>query len=870
MSKFKIQSGWVQSLILFLISLILFCLVAGIIVFAWFAKDLPDPQQISHIQLVQSTKIYDRTEDVLLYDVHGEEKRTIIEFNQISDHIKNATIVTEDANFYQHHGIHFKAILRAIWANLKNKSFSQGFSTISQQVIKNSLLTPEKTLTRKLKEIILSLELERKYSKDEILSFYLNQVSYGSNAYGIEAASQTFFGKSAKDINLAEAAILAGLPKAPSYYSPYGLHPEDLKARQEYVLDRLAQFGYISQDEALAAKKEKLNFMPPGQEIKAPHFVMYIKEYLESRYGQKQVEQSGLKVITTLDYQSQQLAEDLLRQQAEKNLKTSKARNMALVALDPKTGQILTMVGSKDYFDVKNDGNVNVALRDRQPGSAFKPIAYATAFKKGFGPDTVVFDVSTEFATGSSPSYRPQNYTGKSYGPVSLRSALAMSLNIPAVKTLYLAGLNETINTAQDLGISTLKDRSRFGLSLVLGGGELKLLELTAAYGVFADEGVLHPTNFILKVEDYQGNVLEEYRDQPRRVLPEQITRQITDILSDNAARSPMFGANSYLYLGDIPAAAKTGTTQDFRDGWALGYTPSLVVGVWAGNNDNSPMAQDPGGRTAGPLWHDFMLAMLKDKPKEEFTKPESATTDKPMLNGQYNNNYILKIDKISGKLASDLTPPEYIMEKIFSQIHCILYYIDKNDPLGPIPQTPWQDPQFINWETAVQDWLTSPAAQARGLSPNTSLPSEYDDIHTLENQPQIEILSPQENETVKSKISVNLRATAPFFIKQVDLFFDSTLIYSTSQGNLNFSWSIPASAMPGEHFLRVQAYDQVGNQAQKEISVFIENASASKIINSADSISQTPNSQTSDFAIPENKKSKPPKPPGRGFSKKN
>lgn len=820
--KFKSQFGFVQSLILFLISAFLFVLIGAIITFAYFAKDLPNPEQISQINLTQSTKIYDRTGDILLYDVHGEEKRTSVDFEQISQNLINATITAEDADFYKHHGIHFKAILRAVLTDLRNQSFSQGGSTITQQVIKNSFLTTEKKISRKIKEAVLAVELERKYSKNEILTFYLNQVPYGSNAYGIEAASQTYFGKRAKDVDSAEAALLAGLPKAPSYYSPYGLHPEDLKARQEYILDRMKELRYINDQEMKTAKAEKLNFMPPGHEIKAPHFVMYVKEYLEQKYGESQLEKSGLKVITTLDWDKQQKAEELATTYAEKNIKMN-AHNLALVALDPKTGQIISMVGSHDYFDLKNDGNVNVILRNRQPGSAFKPIAYATAFKKGFSPDTIVFDVPTEFATGNSTSYRPKNYTGQNYGPVSLKSALAMSLNIPAVKVLYLAGLSNTINTARDLGITTLTDRSRYGLSLVLGGGEVKPIELAQAYGVFATEGILHPATPILKIKDYQNNVLEEFQDKPRRVLSEQVCRQITDILSDNKARTPMFGANSYLYLGNRPAAAKTGTTQEYRDGWAMGYTPSLVTGVWAGNNDNSSMTHDPGSRVAGPLWHDFMLSALKDTPIEKFTKPELNNADKIMLNGQYTYNKKVKIDNVSGKIATDLTPPENTVEKDFSQIHNILYYIDKDNPMGEFPKTPWQDPQFINWESAVQEWLKTPRAIALGLNVNGALPTETDDIHTVANQPQIELSSPQENSTALSELSINLRATGTFNIKQIDIFFDNTLIGSTSQPSLILFWTLPADTINGEHKLRVQAYDVVGDKGTKEIKIYTQ-----------------------------------------------
>jgi len=683
-------------------------------VFAYFAKDLPNPEQITERRIVESTKIYDRTGKILLYDVHGEEKRTVIPFTEIPQQIKNATLVIEDDNFYHHFGIDFTGILRSFLRNIQGKTTLQGGSTITQQFIKNAILTPEKTYTRKIKEAILAIEMEIKYSKDEIFDFYLNQVPYGSNAYGIEAAAQTFFNKNAKDLTVAESALLASLTQAPSYFSPYGSHFDELKWRQEYILERMLNFGYITEEEFKEAKEEELKFTPVVSTIKAPHFVMYIKEYLEKKYGKEYIEKAGLIIHTTLDWDLQQLAEEIVFEGVNKNAKNFNAHNAALTAIDPKTGQILAMVGSKDYFGKtypencspgKNclfEPNVNVNIRSRQPGSSFKPFAYAAAFQKGFTPNTIVFDLETEFAVEGTPSYKPQNYNGKFSGPVTLREALARSLNVPSVKTLYLAGVNETINIAQDMGISTLKDRSRFGLSLVLGGGEVRLVEEVAAFGVFANEGKKNELASIIKIEDSSGKTLEEYENNSKKILEPQVTRLISDILSDEAIRAPVFGSKSKLYLEERPVAAKTGTTQEYRDGWTIGYTPSLVVGVWAGNNDNTSMKEGAGIYVAAPIWNEFIKQAYEfkkenppktDQPQtnyfnlpkepEEFKKPNFVEAEKDILNGKF----------ITG-------------EEPYRQIHCILYYIDKKDPQGDNDGK--NDTQFNNLEEPILKWAKS------------------------------------------------------------------------------------------------------------------------------------------------------------------
>ena len=666
-----------------------FIFLAG--AFIVFSRDLPSPDQIEDRFISQSTKIYDRTGKVILYDIFGEEKRTVIPFEEIPETVKQATIAIEDQNFYTHPGIDFKAIIRAGLEALKGERL-RGASTITQQFVKNSILSPERTITRKVKEIILALELERRYSKDEILGFYLNQIPYGSNAYGVEAAARTFFAKEAKDLTLAESALLAALPQAPSYYSPYGSHPEELKARQELVLEHMVNLNFVSPEEAEEARRERLNFSETRTGINAPHFVFYVRDMLEEMYGEDYLARAGLKIITTLDWDLQQLAEKAVAEGAQRN-EARGGYNAALVAIDPKTGQILSMVGSRDFnlepipagctpgLSCKFEPYVNVTTSSRQPGSSIKPFIYATAFKKGFTDRTVLFDVPTEFNSFCSPQhvplvadpnvecYHPRNYDGRFRGPVSLRTALANSINVPSVKLLHLAGVDDSINTAQDMGITTLGDRSRFGLSLVLGGGEVRLLELTAAYGVFATEGVRHPTTAILRIEDSQGKVIFEPNGEPSQVMDAEVTRLISNILSDNEARQPIFGPASSLYFKDRPVAAKTGTTNEFRDGWTLGYTPSLAVGIWAGNNDNTPLDQEPGAMVAAPIWREFLLGAFEalKMPVESFTPPVPKISENPVLNGEY--------------------APQ-------GETHTILHYLNKSDSL------------YSNWEAAVRSWI--------------------------------------------------------------------------------------------------------------------------------------------------------------------
>ncbi len=602
--------------------------ILGLCVFVYYAKDLPRPEDFEERQLALPTKIYDRTGKVLLYTIYGEVKREPVSLEDVPDYLIKAVLAAEDANFYKHKGLDLRGIIRAIILNLKLKKPIYGGSTISQQLIRSTFLTTQKTISRKIKEIVLTIELERKYSKDQILEWYLNQIPFGPNIYGVEEAARSYFQKSVKDINLAEAAVLASLIRAPSYYYPFGEHQDELLQRKDYVLRRMRDLGFISEEEYQTAKNTKIVFKKNEQKLLAPHFTLYVKQYLEEKYGREFLETQGLKVITTIDLEMQKKVEEIVKNY-DKWLINHGAYNAAVVVLNPKTGEILAMLGSKDYYgkpyppdctpgkDCLFEPKVNVAVYGigQQPGSAFKPIVYATAFKKGYSEYTIVMDTLTNFGKWGDKYYIPRNYDGRFRGPVTFKEALAQSLNVPAVKVLlWYAGIKESLETARDLGITTLnKDPSFYGPALVLGAGEVKLLELTGAYGVFANNGKRAKIKAILKIIDNKGNVLEDNtKASSRRVLSEEVAKKISDILSDNKARAPMFGWNSPLYFPGHFVAVKTGTTDSFKDGWVVGYSHSVVVGMWVGNNDNTPMKKYPAVTIAGPVWHQIMLEALR------------------------------------------------------------------------------------------------------------------------------------------------------------------------------------------------------------------------------------------------------------------
>ena len=678
-----------KNLKLFFISI--FILFISLFILWLSSLRIPDFHSLENRKVSNSTKIYDRTGGILLYEIHQDTKRTDIAFADMGMNIKNATIAIEDAEFYSHGGIKISSIIRAIFSNLLGSGRIQGGSTITQQLVKNTLLTQERSITRKIKEWVLAIKVDRLLPKDKILEYYLNEAPYGGNIYGIEEASNIYFNKNANNLTLAQAAYLASIPQSPTSLSPYGKNRAKLDARKNLVLSRMFELKFINEKEYQEAKSEIVTFTPQATlGIRAPHFVFFIKDYLEQKYGSDLVEKGGLKVITTLDYNLQSKGEEIVKEGAIQNEKDWNGSNASLVAIDPKTGQILTMVGSRNYFDKAIDGNYNIATATRQPGSSFKPFIYATAFNKGFTPDTVLFDVPTEFQTtcdaygkalkghSQQECYMPSNYDGKFRGPMSLRNALAQSINIPAVKLFYLVGTSDALKTAEDMGISTLSDISRYGLTLVIGGGEVSLLDITSAYGIFANQGEKNPYTGILKVEDSNGNTLEQYTKNSQIILPKNTTLEISDILSDEKARIPTFGSHSVLYIPNKDVAVKTGTTNDNKDAWTIGYTPSIAVGVWAGNNNNQPMKKG-GAAVAGPIWNKFINEALKNLPDEKFEKPDLDydINIKPILKGIWQQ-------------------PE---------VHSILYYVNKNDILGPSPLNPSSDPQFNHFEIPIEKW---------------------------------------------------------------------------------------------------------------------------------------------------------------------
>ncbi|NTW13844.1 MAG: penicillin-binding protein [Candidatus Moranbacteria bacterium] len=804
-------------------------------IFAWVAKDLPSPGKVNSRVIPESTKIYDRSGDHLLYDVHGEEKRTIVPLTDIPQSVRFATIALEDQDFYSHHGIKFTSILRSILNDIRRGGAAQGGSTITQQFVKNSLLTDEKTIIRKVKEVILSLEIEQKFQKDEILSMYLNEIPYGSNAYGIEAAAQTFFGKSAKDLSLDEAAILASLPNAPTYYSPYGSHTENLVARKNYALIQMAKLGYITQEQTDAAVAEKTvdKVQPQKNIIAAPHFVMYVKDYLSQKYGENVIETMGLKVFTTLDWDRQNEAQQIVRDQAIDNEKKWNAENAALVAMDPKTGQILTMVGSRDYFDKSIDGQVNVSIRERQPGSSFKPYVYLDAFTKGYSPETILYDTETNFSTDDGKDYKPQNYNGKFNGPLPMKEALAQSLNIPAVKALYLVGAKDAVSFAKNLGITSLNDPNRYGLSLVLGGGEITLLDHVNAYSTLATGGVKREKTAILRIEDAKGNVLEEYKDSPgTRVVDEKYVAMLDFIMSHNEFRAPVFGTNNPLRFDNRPVAAKTGTTNEFRDGWTVGFTPQIAVGVWSGNNDNTPMVTGADGiNVAAPIFRKFMDYTLRNQAVEKFPEYDSSKylednkdqdwMKKPLLNGRLDKQDNLKVCEIPGKnnkycIANKYCPDSEVKKKDFVTVHDILYYVDRTNPLEPVPTDPKKDPQFQKWEDGVGAWYKDNGKKSDMQSAPTDECKESD---FSKYKPSVSISAP---DTAGQSFTISVSTDAAYGVDSLTVSANGNEISSGGNNSVSVTYDVPSDKNGSSVKINATIKDGNGNTASDEKNVSV------------------------------------------------
>lgn len=619
--------------------------VAGVLIYAY---QTPDAGELVSRKIPQTSVIYDRTGAHKLYEIHGEENRKILPHDRIPDAVRAATLAAEDKNFYNHPGIDLVATARALEVDVKNRDLTQGGSTITQQLARNVFLGREKTLWRKFMEAILALKIDRSFSKEQILDAYLNQVPYGSNAYGVQSAAEIFFGKDADELALEEAAMLAALPKAPAYFSPYGLHQDELEARQKKIIGRMEDLGMISpEEEVQALNADILSKVKPFREsIQAPHFVFFVIDQLENEYGRDYLETGGLKIITTLDYDMQKSAEQVVAEGAKRNISRG-ASNAGLVALDPKTGAILTMVGSKDFFADGIDGEVNVATSRRQPGSSFKPIIYSAAFERGYQPETMIADTLTNFGPdGSGEPYIPRNYDGRFHGTMPMRSALARSLNVPAVKTLAMIGLDAGKEMAKRLGITTLSDKANYGLSFAIGAAEVRPLDMAGAFSVFANDGIKNTPYAVEKVEGADG-ASDMHEKNPAQALDPQVARKIDSILSDNKARTPTFGAKSPLaFPNGVQVAAKTGTSQDFRDAWTIGFTPSLVAAVWCGNNDGRPMAAGADGVfVAAPIWRAFMDENLPRFAPENFpayspSAPVRLTNFSKVENGGDSKNH--------------------------------------------------------------------------------------------------------------------------------------------------------------------------------------------------------------------------------------
>lgn len=858
-------------------------IIIGFIALFVVTRDLPNIDDPNYLIQAKSTIIYD-SEGNELYTIHGDENRRIITFDEIPEYIQQATLAIEDDQFYEHVGIDMGGIIKAVCheiiGNLGGFCPRRGGSTITQQLTKNIYLDNTRSYKRKINEIILSVQLENKYNKDEILHLYLNLIPYGNNAYGIESAANLYFGKPASELTLAECAILAALPNAPSRYSPYGqnkyssllIEPESLEAqgrtietetdfdgteikrgllgkltplnedksvyirgRVDLILRRMYDLDMITKEEKDEAWEETqhIEFKRYREPIKHPHFVFYVKEQLENKYGKEFVEAGGLKVYTSIDPKLQESAELHATEIGERNATVYGSSNVALVAVDPNTGHIKAMVGSRDYFDTENDGNVNVAIQARLPGSSFKPFAYAAAFLRGYAPATVVYDVETHFGGG----YKPKNFDGRFIGPVTMRKALGHSLNIPAVKAGILADIPNVIDLAKKMGIQFFTDEDRFGSSLALGAGEVRLLDLVSAYGVFATNGIRKEPVGILKIVDSNNAIIEEWKDHdPEPVISPQLAYLITDVLSDSTSRGP--GFNRYLQISGRKNAAKTGTANKKvnnvtvpSDAWTVGYTPSLVAGVWSGNNDGSPLDINATGlMTAGPLWHAFMSDAHAEKEVEDFVTPDgirrifvSATTGKAVseftpsdkqrsdvfadfnMPSQKDDSFIeLQVDKFTGLLASEECPSEAQETKVFFDPHSIR----RDEPL---------------WENPVRAWAEKNKDGEFEFPPTESCVIDEDSPRHI--QPKIRISSPESNASISPRgVGVWVDIDTPNDIQMVEYYFDDALV-DTSR-SYPFKGSIVHETKVGlksKHTIKAIVTDEYFNTAEDTVNVIVD-----------------------------------------------
>jgi len=837
-------------LLTYLATFVLIGLVAGVLilvlVLAFFSRSLPDPNRLLERNFELSTRFYDRN-GKLLYELFGEKNRTLVKLDQISPNVVHATLSTEDADFYFHHGFSIRGMLRAV-KNIAGGDSLQSGSTLTQQVIKNTLLSQEQTMTRKIKELILSLQLENKYSKEDILQMYLNESPYGGQNYGIYSASKAYFNKDPKDLSIAESAYLAGLPQRPSYYSQYGPNPEAGIARKNYVLYLMNERGwveadgkrhYLNDEEYEKAKNEELHFDVAKVPFAAPHFVFYVKQQLIDMFGEELVEQGGLAVTTSLDLDVQNLAQQIVQEEVDKS-QSMNVWNGSMVVLDPKTGQILAMVGSKGYNldplpencvsggtgedGCKFDPYVNVSLSERQPGSAIKPLTYATMLSQGYSVAFPFLDVPSRFE-GSAPDkpYIPVNYDGTFRGVVSLRRSLGNSLNIPAVKALKIAGLDNMIDLAEKMGISTFGDRSRYGLALTLGGGETKLLELTGAYSVFASGGAYRRPTPLIEVKDAGGKILHKWQDTGgTQVLDPSVAFLISDILSDDGARSSAFGAGSLLNIPGRQVAVKTGTTDDKRDNYAMGYTPSVVAGIWVGNSNNEKMNPNVASGITGatPIYNRFMKEYLNNKPVEKFEPPKDVKK--------------IEIDEFTGMLPNgdDGRRWEWFQENTVPTAKSDWYQrievceIDgriANE--GCVDADETEEKTFVKiqaelpeWQSSVDWWVKENYKDSKYFPPQMKSRLEFDgDEVENKNDVYVAITSPIEKSAVYLDFRLNVEVSSYYDVEGVNIYMDGEKVADDDNEPFGYSFSLPASKI-GTHEIEVTARNEKGDKGSDKV----------------------------------------------------
>ncbi len=790
-------------------------------IFAWYSRDLPDPGKVRRLSGF-STEILDRTGETVLYDVFEDQDRKFTPISEIPQTLIDATIAVEDKDFYKHKGFDPLAVPRIIKNVVLNQRLIGG-SSLTQQLVKMMLLTNERRISRKIRELVLSLRIERQYSKDEILQMYLNEAPYGGTAVGVAAASQQYFGKEVAELDLIESVILAGLPQSPSRYSPYGSNKLAYVPRAKEVARRMREDGYITepQEREIDEKLDKVVFRGTGNKINAPHFVMYIKDLLEEMYGEDIMQTGGFKVTTTLDWELQQKAEKVVREEIDKVTAKLNITNGASVVMDTTNGEILSMVGSKDYFEATIDGQVNVVTRPRQPGSSIKPLVYATAFIKGFSPASVLADTITEFpGKDENTPYIPKNYDGKEHGLIHLRDALGSSINIPAVKLLALVGVEDVLRQGYRMGMVTLdptrETLSRVGLSMALGGAEIELLDMATAYSAFSNGGSKIEPVAILKIEDKDGRVIYEKKQiKLEKVIDEKVAFLINSILSDNNARLITFSPNSYLNIGSRPVAVKTGTTNDLKDNWTIGWTKNTIVGVWVGNNNNEKMKNVASGVSgAAPIWRRQMLDVLSKRPDKPFDIPKGVSE--------------VEVDKISGYPAHDgfASYKEWFVDGTVPSgqdpIHTKLK-VCKSDPfrladvvsvsLGNFDEKEYvvikeRDPLTNKnlWQRGIDEWIIKQPDQL--YKP----PTEYCGAST---DMDIKIVSPSDHERINGEeVTIRIEIASTKSLSRVELHIDGTLETVFAEQPYVRRLKLPT----GMHKIRVFARNSEGKETDKTI----------------------------------------------------